>query len=307
MDGASSHTNEEFLRVFYSKNILPFRLPPHTTLLLQPLNLVCFQPLKQYQSEAVDSKVRNGDYEFSKIEFLARISSIRSQAFKQNTIRESFRQTGLIPLNLEIVMQKLRDLSSPTSVSDLLLTPLTPSRVTQEKKFHTSTTVQAFNLHASALTNPDNSPSSRNIVQDKYVKGTLAKINSGELAEDQLRKNRVAELERASSRREKIPDRRANEVVVAQRAPIQPENAAHNAVVGPWLSMFKEGSEVKVTFKQAYKVKRAVSVGLFKELSRYVKQGKSGDVPLERRLAGRRYTRGVVLFAGRSSLKDFLL
>lgn len=191
MDGASSHTNEEFVRVFYSKNILPFRLPPHTTLLLQPLNLVCFQPLKQYQSEAVDSTVRNGDYEFSKIKFLARITSIRSQAFKQNTICESFRQTGLIPFNLEIVMQKLRDLSSPTSVSDLLLTPLTPSRVTQETFFHTSTAVQLFNLHASALTNPDNSPSSRKIVQEKYVKGTLAKINSGELAEDQLRKTEL--------------------------------------------------------------------------------------------------------------------
>lgn len=34
MDGASSHTNEEFVRVCYSKNILPFRLPSHITHLL---------------------------------------------------------------------------------------------------------------------------------------------------------------------------------------------------------------------------------------------------------------------------------
>lgn len=42
MDGASIHINEEFLRVCYSKNILPFRLPPHTTYLLQPLDVVYF-------------------------------------------------------------------------------------------------------------------------------------------------------------------------------------------------------------------------------------------------------------------------
>lgn len=104
MDGASSHTNEEFVRVCYSKNILPFRLPPHTTHLLQPLDVLCFQPLKHYHSEAIDDAVRDGDYEFSKLEFLARITSIRSQAFKKNTIRESFGKTGLIPFNPEIVM-----------------------------------------------------------------------------------------------------------------------------------------------------------------------------------------------------------
>lgn len=50
MDGASCHTNEEFVRFCYSKNILPFRLPSHTTHLLQPLNIVYFQPLTHYHS-----------------------------------------------------------------------------------------------------------------------------------------------------------------------------------------------------------------------------------------------------------------
>ena len=48
MDGASCHTNEEFVRICYSKNLLPFRLPSHTTHLLQPLNIVYFQPLTHY-------------------------------------------------------------------------------------------------------------------------------------------------------------------------------------------------------------------------------------------------------------------
>ena len=44
--------------------------------------------------------------------------------------------------------------------------------------------------------------------------------------------------------------------------------------------MFKEESKVKNTFKQDYKAKRVVLAGLFKELKKYVKKGKSGDVPL---------------------------
>ena len=37
---------------------------------------------------------------------------------------------------------------------------------------------------------------------------------------------------------------------------------------------------MKNTFKQNYKAKRVVLAGMFKELKKYVKKGKSGDVLL---------------------------
>ena len=129
MDGASYHTNEKFVRVCYSKNISTFRLPLHTTRLLQPLDVVCFQPLNHYHSETIDEAVRDGDCEYSKIRFLARITSIRSQTFKKKTVQESFRKTGLIPFNPKIVMQKLRDLSPPSAKPDLPPASLTPVMV----------------------------------------------------------------------------------------------------------------------------------------------------------------------------------
>ncbi len=97
MDGASSHVHEEFIRLYYSKNILPFRLPPHTTHLLQPLDVVCFQPLKHYYAEAVDNAVQTRDVEFTRVEFLAHIQSIRKQAFKKLTILSSFRKGASFP------------------------------------------------------------------------------------------------------------------------------------------------------------------------------------------------------------------
>ena len=86
IDGASYYINEKFVRVCYSKNILPFQLPPYTTYLLQPLDVVYFQPLKHYYSKVINKTVQDGNCKFLKIEFLAQITSICSQAFKKNTI-----------------------------------------------------------------------------------------------------------------------------------------------------------------------------------------------------------------------------
>ena len=89
-----------------------------------------FQPLKYYHFEAIDKAVQDGNCEFSKIEFLAQITSICLQAFKKNTIQESFKKTRLIPFNLEIIMQKLQDLLLSSAKPDLPPTLLTPNRVT---------------------------------------------------------------------------------------------------------------------------------------------------------------------------------
>ena len=79
---------------------------------------------------------------------------------------------------------------------------------------------------------------------------------------------------------EKIANKRANEVAIAYCKQIKAEKEAHNAIIGPWLSMFKKGSKVKNTLNQDYKPKRVVLAGLFKELKKYVKKEKSGHVPL---------------------------
>ena len=204
MDGAESHTHSEFVRVCYSKNIVPFRLPPHRTHLLQPLDVVCFQPLKHYHAEAIDAAVRSRDAEFSKVEFLARITTIRKQAFKKNTILSSFRKTGLIPDDPSVVFNKLQEVgrdfrATPEPLS--LSNPSTPERLPKDFFFTTPITLKQLKLHAEALTNSDYSPSTRKVIQEKYVKGSLAKAGSGELAEDELKGVRKTEMERAARRK----------------------------------------------------------------------------------------------------------
>ena len=301
MDGAESHTHSEFVRVCYSKNILPFCLPPHTTHLLQLLDVVCFQPLKHYHSEAIDAKVWLGDAKFSKVEFLARITTIQKQAFKKNTILSSFRKTGLIPLNPSIVLNKLREFeggSRVTSEPSLQLNPSTPERFFKEFFFTTPVTLKQLKLHSEALTNSDYSPSSRKIIQEKYVKGSLAKAGSGELAEDELKGVRKAEIKQAARRkstnrvvqkggvitvgkaRQDIASRKANEVLVANWALIRAQKAAHQAVGGPWLNFLKEGNAFRMIIKKDAKARKQTLVLLFRELKEFVKKGKFSDTPL---------------------------
>jgi len=75
---------------------------------LQPLDVVVFQPYKHYHAEAVDQVVRLGDATFNKAEFLAAFQGFRTKAFKQLTLKSSFRKTGLIPYNPEMVLAPLR-------------------------------------------------------------------------------------------------------------------------------------------------------------------------------------------------------
>jgi DDE superfamily endonuclease len=71
LDGFKAHIEYDFVRFAQDHSIILFIFPSHATHLLQPLDVVCFQPLKHYHSEAVDTAVHLGDTEFSKTEFLA--------------------------------------------------------------------------------------------------------------------------------------------------------------------------------------------------------------------------------------------
>ena len=125
LDGYGSHCTKEFIEFCDDHKIIPLCLPPHTTHLLQPPNVVVFQPYKHYHAEAIDEATRTGCTDFSKLEFLSAITAIRKKTFKYTTILSAFRQTGLIPFNPEIVLDKL----NAGSESELE-PPYTPRAVT---------------------------------------------------------------------------------------------------------------------------------------------------------------------------------
>ena len=100
LDGYGSHCTFQFVTFCDAHKIIPLCFPAHATHLMQPLDVVVFQPYKHYHAKAVDNATRTGCSDFNKVEFLAPITSIRHNTFKCNTIRSAFRLTGLIPYDL---------------------------------------------------------------------------------------------------------------------------------------------------------------------------------------------------------------
>lgn len=109
LDGHGSHHTREFVQYCDNHNIIPFGLPPNLTHLIQPLDVVVFQPLKHYHAKALDLLVRDGICDIGKVEFLGLIEGVRRQAFKQTTILSAFKKTGIEPFNPNIVLNILKE------------------------------------------------------------------------------------------------------------------------------------------------------------------------------------------------------
>ena len=59
------------------------------------------------------------------LKFLAKFETMRTQTFKKSTIKSAFRNTGLIPYNPEVVLQKVRSL--PRSIWTITPPPHEPT------------------------------------------------------------------------------------------------------------------------------------------------------------------------------------
>jgi hypothetical protein len=90
LDGHASHKTILFHEYASRHQIKLFFLIPYTTHLLQPLDVVIFQPYKHYHAEAIDEVTRLGCSNFNETEFLTSLSSIREKTFQKSTILLSF-------------------------------------------------------------------------------------------------------------------------------------------------------------------------------------------------------------------------
>jgi hypothetical protein len=109
-DGHSSHLTQEFLDYYWLHHIRPFQLPPHTTHLLQPLDVGVFQSLKHNFKKQVRREVFQGAREISRVDFFSFFQRFHDKTFKNPRIHKSaFRKTGLIPYNPILVLSKMKE------------------------------------------------------------------------------------------------------------------------------------------------------------------------------------------------------
>ena len=106
-DGHGSHCSSEFLWYCWSHKIIPFQLPPHSTHVLQLLDIGVFQPLKHWHQEAIHNKILYGDVSYSKVDFLNCYNTIRKRIFKKRTVLSAWKKSGLVPFKPEEVYARL--------------------------------------------------------------------------------------------------------------------------------------------------------------------------------------------------------
>ena len=197
-DGYKSHLTREILAFCVLKNIHIFALPPHTSHILQPLDVVLFQPYKHFHAKAVDHATRTGCGSFTKLEFLAAIQGIRNTTFKRNSILSSFRECGIVPYNPAIVLRKASEYQSPPSLD--LLRPSTPPNPSNLSNLPPTTprTNRSFEKQAELLQNV--TPNRQKTLQDKFIKGALIQVKTATQIRRQLAETTAAERERKERR-----------------------------------------------------------------------------------------------------------
>ncbi|USP74756.1 hypothetical protein yc1106_02030 [Curvularia clavata] len=222
LDGHESHQSLEFQELCKDNNIYTLCMPPHSSHLLQPLDVGCFSPLKRAYSREVESLIRNHINHITKLEFLPAFKAAFNQSFTSANICSAFRGAGLVPLQPDTVLSKLdvqlRTPTPPAALAEALWQACTPGNV-RELEAQSTLISDRVRRHKSS------SPASIIAAIGQLKKGAEIMMLSAELMRE-----RIANLERAneaaSKRRERkrkriqkqgVLTKGAGEDIIAQR------------------------------------------------------------------------------------------
>ena len=189
LDGHESHHSLEFQELCKEYNIYTLCMPPHSSHLLQPLNVGCFSPLKRAYSREVESLIRHHINHITKLEFLPAFKAAFSQSFTSANICSAFRGAGLVPLQPDAVLSKLNvQLRTPTPPPppEALWEARTPSNV-RELEAQSTLIRERVRKHKSS------SPASIIEAINQLKKGAEVMMLSAELMRD-----RIASLKKAN-------------------------------------------------------------------------------------------------------------
>lgn len=191
LDGHGSHLTPEFDLFCTEHLIITLCMPPHSSHLLQPLDVSCFAVLKRSYGRQIEENMRVGINHIDKPDFLTAYVSARKDSMTINTICNGFAATGLVPYNPERVLLKLNtQLRTPTPP---LLLPTLQDRWVPE----TPHNVSQLELQATAIkgfiqrrTAGSSSPTEQAFQQ--LVKGCQMAMHSATLLAEENKQLRTA-------------------------------------------------------------------------------------------------------------------
>ena len=116
LDGHGSHATVGFDRFCMEKKIIPLYMPPHSSHLLQPLDVSCFAPLKHLYGQRVQEEMQKGIHSIKREDFIYIYPAVHQQALSSLNIQSGFKATGLVPLLSERILLKFQKIPTPSRV-----------------------------------------------------------------------------------------------------------------------------------------------------------------------------------------------
>jgi len=100
LDGHKSHATFEFMWKCHENKVVVFYLPPHSSHVLQPLDLTCFSPVKGRYREQIANLARYDDASaVKKAKFLDCYQKASQEGLSEKNIKAGWRAAGLHPWN----------------------------------------------------------------------------------------------------------------------------------------------------------------------------------------------------------------
>jgi hypothetical protein len=114
LDRHGSHLTARFIAFCINRSIDLVVLLPHTSHILQPLDVGVFSPLKQALSTEIEKLFRLDTRRIPRVEWTEAYITARNRAFIPRSIESSFRASGIYLLSLITILLTLR-MPTPTS------------------------------------------------------------------------------------------------------------------------------------------------------------------------------------------------
>jgi hypothetical protein len=232
LDGHGSHLTPYFDQACAEANIVPICMPPHSSHLLQPLDIGCFSILKRAYSQLVDKKMRDRINHIDKLEFLDAYPKARTKAYKAETIRNSFAAAGLIPIDPDRVLAKLNiQLNTPTPPGS------SHSSQASESSLKTPQNLRQLHRQASSIKallkqRSHSPPSPTNIALNQLIKGCQLALHSGTiLAKDEKQKQKRARSNRQIAREQGLSVQEGRELILGRNQPSKGQPTASTEAI----------------------------------------------------------------------------
>lgn len=102
----STHIHVETNEVVVQENITFFKLPPHSSYLLQPLDISGFKPFKTKWDEELNIWQRQNDGQKLAKKVFSQLLFETWTQISQNIIKKGFRKPGIFPYNRNIIPEE---------------------------------------------------------------------------------------------------------------------------------------------------------------------------------------------------------